>query len=55
MLAVWYPIELLRGMPGPTDPYFIILVSVLFVLAVARIGKSIKFGSRGPRTPKPRQ
>ena len=48
MLAVWYPTELLRGTQGPTDIYLVILVTVLFFLAVARIGKGISFVSHRP-------
>ena len=55
MLAVWYPTELLRGVQGPTDPYFVILVSVLFVLAVACIGRGLRLRARGPRARKPRR
>ncbi len=39
MLAVWYPLELLKGPTGPTDMYFIILVTVLFFEAIVHIRK----------------
>jgi hypothetical protein len=39
MLAVWYPLDLLRHALGPPDVYCIILVTVLLVWAVARIGR----------------
>ncbi len=37
MLAVWYPIELLKGAAGTRDVYAVILLAILFVGAVWRI------------------
>ncbi len=44
MLAVWYPIELLRGIAGPVDVYFLILVAVLFLWGISRIGRGSRRG-----------
>jgi hypothetical protein len=55
MLAVWYPTVLLHGLRGPLDPYFVILMTVLAVLALARIVEGFSSWPRGPHTPKSRR